>query len=220
MDAIKAFFGGGGPKAPAFTPLPDRKPNVSAEQRAVPRDFKDIPERVLIHTTMGDITVSLFRQQTPRVRTVPVRQTCNQTINNISSQTCHNFATLAASGFYNSVPCHRIIRGFMIQTGDPTGTGRGGSSIYGSKFPDEIVPQLTHSAAGVLSMANAGPDTNGSQFFITLAPTRHLDGAHTVFGHVINGMDVVERMGSVKTGKGDRPVEDVGIVSCEVLGSK
>lgn len=200
MDAIKAFFGGGGPKAPAFTPLPDRKPNVSAEQRAVPRDFKDIPERVLIHTTMGDITVSLFRQQTPR--------------------TCHNFATLAASGFYNSVPCHRIIRGFMIQTGDPTGTGRGGSSIYGSKFPDEIVPQLTHSAAGVLSMANAGPDTNGSQFFITLAPTRHLDGAHTVFGHVINGMDVVERMGSVKTGKADRPVEDVGIVSCEVLGSK
>ena len=68
MEAIKAFFGGGGPKAPAFVPLPDRKPNVSAEQRAVPRDFNDIPERVLIHTTMGDITVSLFRQQTPRVR--------------------------------------------------------------------------------------------------------------------------------------------------------
>jgi peptidyl-prolyl cis-trans isomerase-like 1 len=108
----------------------------------------------------------------------------------------------------------------MIQTGDPTGTGRGGSSIYGGKFADEIVPQLTHSAAGVLSMANAGPDTNGSQFFITLAPTRHLDGAHTVFGHVINGMEVVERMGVVKTGKADRPVEEVGIVSCEVLPSK
>lgn len=108
----------------------------------------------------------------------------------------------------------------MIQTGDPTGTGRGGSSIYGARFADEIVPQLTHSAAGVLSMANAGPDTNGSQFFITLAPTRHLDGAHTVFGHVINGMDVVERMGSVKTGKADRPIEDVGITSCEVLSSK
>jgi len=108
----------------------------------------------------------------------------------------------------------------MIQTGDPTGTGRGGSSIYGGKFADEIVPQLTHSAAGVLSMANAGPDTNGSQFFITLAPTRHLDGAHTVFGHVINGMEVVERMGGVKTGKADRPVEEVGIVSCEVLPSK
>lgn len=110
----------------------------------------------------------------------------------------------------------------MIQTGDPTGTGRGGSSIYGGngRFADEIVPQLTHSAAGVLSMANAGPDTNGSQFFITLAPTRHLDGAHTVFGHVINGMEVVERMGGVKTGKADRPVEEVGIVSCEVLPSK
>ncbi|GAB7332428.1 hypothetical protein MBLNU13_g04234t1 [Cladosporium sp. NU13] len=200
MDKIKAFFGGGGPKAPAFTPLPDRKPEVSNAQRSVPRSYKDIPERVLIHTTMGDITVSLFREQTPK--------------------TCHNFTTLAATGFYNSVPCHRIIRNFMIQTGDPTGTGRGGSSIYGGKFADEIVPQLTHSAAGVLSMANAGPDTNGSQFFITLAPTRHLDGAHTVFGHVINGMDVVERMGNVKTGKADRPVEEVGIVSCEVLPSK
>jgi peptidyl-prolyl cis-trans isomerase-like 1 len=138
----------------------------------------------------------------------------------LPKQTCHNFATLAATGYYNSVPAHRIIRNFMIQTGDPTGTGRGGSSIYGGRFPDEIVPQLSHSAAGILSMANAGPDTNGSQFFITLAPTRHLDGAHTVFGHVINGMEVVEKLGSVKTGRGDRPVEEVGIIGCEVLGSR
>lgn len=108
----------------------------------------------------------------------------------------------------------------MIQTGDPTGTGRGGSSIYGARFEDEIVPQLTHSAAGVLSMANAGPGTNGSQFFITLAATRHLDGAHTVFGHVVNGMEVVERLGGVKTGKADRPVEEVVITGCEVLSSR
>ncbi|KAM0692802.1 hypothetical protein Q7P36_007358 [Cladosporium allicinum] len=193
-------MGNSSSKTPAFTPLPDRKPQVSAAQAAVPRDFHDIPERVLIHTTLGDITVGLFREQTPR--------------------TCHNFATLAATGYYNSVPAHRIIRNFMIQTGDPTGTGRGGSSIYGGRFPDEIVPQLSHSAAGILSMANAGPDTNGSQFFITLAPTRHLDGAHTVFGHVVNGMEVVEKLGSVKTGRGDRPVEDVGIIGCEVLSSR
>lgn len=119
------------------------------------------------------------------------------------------------------MPVHRVIRNFMLQTGDPTGTGRGGSSIYaGGRFADEIVPRLTHSAAGILSMANAGPDTNGSQFFITLAPTRHLDGAHTVFGHVVNGMEVVERIGGVKTGKADRPVEEVGILGCEVLSSR
>ncbi|KAL1585821.1 hypothetical protein WHR41_05063 [Cladosporium halotolerans] len=200
MDKLKALFSKSDkPAAPA--PLPDRTPNVTDEQRQVPANPSDIPERVLIHTTLGDITVGLFREQTPR--------------------TCHNFATLAATGYYTSVPVHRVIRNFMLQTGDPTGTGRGGSSIYaGGRFADEIVPRLTHSAPGILSMANAGPDTNGSQFFITLAPTRHLDGAHTVFGHVVNGMEVVERIGGVKTGKADRPVEEVGILGCEVLSSR
>lgn len=103
----------------------------------------------------------------------------------------------------------------MIQGGDPTGTGRGGSSIYGDNFDDEINSSnagvLKHTGAGVLSMANSGPNTNGSQFFITLAPTPWLDGKHTIFGRVKSGMRVVQRMGMVKTGPDDVPVEEVKI---------
>ena len=105
----------------------------------------------------------------------------------------------------------------MVQTGDPTGTGRGGSSIYGDKFEDEIDPSLKHTGAGILSMANAGPNTNGSQFFITLAPTPWLDGKHTIFGRVKGGMGVVKRLGMVKTGGDDRPVEDVKILRARVI---
>jgi peptidyl-prolyl cis-trans isomerase-like 1 len=105
----------------------------------------------------------------------------------------------------------------MIQGGDPTGTGRGGQSIYGEKFEDEISPELKHTGAGVVSMANAGPNTNGSQFFITLAPTPWLDGKHTIFGRVKNGMGVVKRMGLVRTGEEDRPIEEVKIIRARVL---
>lgn len=134
----------------------------------------------------------------------------------LNSQTCKNFATLAKTGKYNNVVFHRIIPGFMIQGGDPTGTGRGGSSIYGSKFEDEIVPSLKHEGKGTLSMANAGPNTNGSQFFITLGPTPHLNGKHTVFGKVTGGMEVVDKLGGVATDSGDRPKSEVKIVSCDV----
>jgi len=112
---------------------------------------------------------------------------------------------------------HRIIPNFMVQTGDPTGTGRGGSSIYGEKFADEISASLKHTGAGVLSMANSGPNTNGSQFFITLAPTPWLDGKHTIFGRVKSGMKVVQRMGLVKTNAEDRPLEEVKILKARVL---
>lgn len=112
----------------------------------------------------------------------------------------------------------------MVQGGDPTGTGRGGSSIYGEKFADEIPrlpgtdqPELKHTGAGVVSMANAGPDTNGSQFFITLAPAPWLDGKHAVFGRVRSGMGVVRRLGLVKTDADDRPVEDVRIIRARVV---
>lgn len=105
----------------------------------------------------------------------------------------------------------------MVQGGDPTGTGRGGASIYGDKFEDEIDPALKHTGVGVLSMANAGPNTNGSQFFITLAPTPWLDGKHTIFGRVKSGLGTVKRMGQVGTGPEDRPVEDIKIVQARVL---
>jgi peptidyl-prolyl cis-trans isomerase-like 1 len=114
--------------------------------------------------------------------------------NEHAPKTCKNFSTLAQRGYYNNVIFHRVIPNFMIQTGDPTGTGRGGSSIYGEKFEDEIKATLKHTGAGVLSMANSGPNTNGSQFFITLAPTPWLDGKHTIFGRVKSGMKIVPRI--------------------------
>merc|ERR1711920_695060 len=107
---------------------------------------------------------------------------------------------------------HRIVQNFVIQGGDPTGTGRGGESIYGAAFEDEIHPGLKHTGAGVLSMANAGPDTNGSQFFITLAPLPSLDGKHSIFGRVKSGMRIVQKLSSVQTNAQDKPVVDVKLL--------
>jgi cyclophilin family peptidyl-prolyl cis-trans isomerase len=104
-------------------------------------------------------------------------------------KTVENFVNLARAGYYDGTTFHRVIPGFMAQGGDPTGTGRGGP---GYTFGDEFHPSLRHDAGGVLSMANAGPNTNGSQFFVTFGPTPHLDDRHTVFGRVVEGMDVVE----------------------------
>jgi len=146
---------------------------------------------------MGAIVVELYHEHAPK--------------------SCENFKTLASRGYFNGTPFHRIIKDFMIQGGDPTGTGRGGSSIWGEKFEDEIRGDLKHTGAGILSMANSGPNTNGSQFFITLAPTPWLDGKHTIFGRVKSGMRIVQRMGLVKTDSGDRPEEEVKIVSARIL---
>ncbi|EQL00482.1 Peptidyl-prolyl cis-trans isomerase, cyclophilin-type [Ophiocordyceps sinensis CO18] len=131
-------------------------------------------------------------------------------------KTCTNFTTLVRRGYYDATVFHRIIPNFMVQGGDPTGTGRGGSSIYGDKFADEIDPSLKHTGAGVLSMANAGPDSNGSQFFLTLAPTPWLDGKQTIFGRVSKGLGTLKRMGLVPTGAEDRPVQEVKIVRARV----
>lgn len=126
-------------------------------------------------------------------------------------RSCKNVQELANRGYYDGTIFHRIISDFMIQGGDPTGTGRGGESIYGKKFEDELTSELKHTGAGVVSMANSGPNSNGSQFFITLAPTPWLDNKHTIWGRIVKGMTIIQRIGCVKTGPNDRPKEDVVI---------
>jgi cyclophilin family peptidyl-prolyl cis-trans isomerase len=120
--------------------------------------------------------------------------------------TTQNFVSLVEKGFYDGITFHRVIEGFMIQGGCPEGTGRGGP---GYRIPDEFHPDLRHSGEGILSMANAGPNTGGSQFFITLAATPWLDGKHAVFGRVVQGIEVVREIGTAETDRGDRPTPPV-----------
>ncbi|KOM47927.1 hypothetical protein LR48_Vigan07g163100 [Vigna angularis] len=120
-----------------------------------------------------------------------------------------NFLALCGSGYYDGTIFHRNIKGFMIQGGDPTGTGKGGTSIWGKKFNDEIRESLKHNARGILAMANSGPNTNGSQFFITSAKQPHLNGLYTVFGRVIHGFEVLDLMEKTQTGAGDRPLAEI-----------
>lgn len=141
---------------------------------------------VKFETTMGNFKVKLFSDKAPL--------------------TTDNFRSLVEKGFYDGIIFHRVIDGFMIQGGDPTGTGRGGS---GKTIQDEFGPGLKHSKEGILSMANAGPNTGTSQFFITLAPTPHLDGKHAIFGEVVDGMDVVKKIGKTKTIPGDKPETEI-----------
>ncbi|MBL8007789.1 MAG: peptidylprolyl isomerase [Ignavibacteria bacterium] len=148
---------------------------------------------VIMETTMGKIKIKLFTDKAP--------------------VTTANFKKLVNQGFYNGIIFHRVIDGFMIQGGDPTGTGTGGSK---ETIQDEFGPGLKHSKAGMLSMANRGPNTGTSQFFITLAATPWLDGKHAIFGEVVEGMDVVNKIGKVKTGPNDKPVTEVKIVKATV----
>ncbi|KMZ60300.1 Peptidyl-prolyl cis-trans isomerase [Zostera marina] len=156
----------------------------------------DVVPEVTLETSMGPVRVEMYCKHAPK--------------------TCRNFLELSRRGYYDNVKFHRIIKNFIVQGGDPTGTGRGGESIYGAKFEDEIRPELKHTGAGILSMANAGPNTNGSQFFITLAPAQSLDGKHTIFGRISGGMEIIKRLGSVQTDNSDRPIHDVKILRTSV----
>lgn len=150
----------------------------------------------LIKTSMGDITVELSAKDTPL--------------------TVNNFVVLAQKGFYDGTIFHRIIKGFMLQGGDPDGNGTGGP---GYMFEDEFSP-VEFDEPGILAMANRGPDTNGSQFFITHAPTPWLNGAHTIFGKVTKGMDVVNAIAEVQVGPQDMPVKDVVVETIEIMKGK
>lgn len=181
----------------------DKKLGTGAKAKGKAKDMY-----ALMETSLGQIKIKLFSDKAPK--------------------TVENFVGLAEGTIewtdpktgkkqkkplYNGTIFHRVIDGFMIQGGDPEGTGRGGP---GYKFDDEFNPDLKHSKKGILSMANAGPNTNGSQFFITLGPTGHLDNRHSVFGEVVEGMDVVEKIGKTKTGAADRPTTDVTIKSIKI----
>ena len=180
----------------------------------------------VMHTNMGDIKIKLFPNEAPKA--------------------VENFVTHANNGYYNGLIFHRVIKDFMIQGGDPTGTGMGGESIWGRSFKDEFDPKL-HNLRGALSMANAGPNTNGSQFFIvqantvpsnmldqmrdmpdsfpeatvnayeSMGGTPWLDFRHTVFGQVVEGMDTVDAIANVKVGGADKPIDDVVIKSIEIM---
>jgi peptidyl-prolyl cis-trans isomerase A (cyclophilin A) len=165
-----------------------------------------------ITTTEGAFTIRLFDQEAP-----------NTVANFVGLAEGTKEFTDPKTGkkttrpFYDGLVFHRVIEGFMIQGGDPLGTGTGGP---GYKFGDEFHPTLRHSKAGILSMANAGPGTNGSQFFITLAATPWLDNRHSVFGEVVEGMDVISKIGVTPTSKpGDRPLKPIAIESVEIRRS-
>jgi len=146
---------------------------------------------------MGDVHMKLFGDLCPR--------------------TVENFTGHSKSGYYERTVMHRVIKGFMLQMGDPKGDGTGGESVWGGEFEDEIVASLRHDRAFTVSMANAGPGTNGSQFFITTVPTPWLDGKHTVFGRVTRGMDVCTAIDGTPTDAADRPLTDIKILKVDIV---
>ena len=162
-----------------------------------------------LHTNHGDIDVRLFEEKAPDT----VENFVGLATGEKEWEDPETGETVDGEPLYDDVQFHRIIEDFMIQGGDPTGTGRGGP---GYQFDDEFHPDLRHDSEGILSMANSGPNTNGSQFFITLDAQPHLDDRHAVFGEVVDGMDVVHDIGSIETGPNDQPKEDVVLESVTV----
>ncbi|MBI5150123.1 MAG: peptidylprolyl isomerase [Candidatus Omnitrophica bacterium] len=167
-------------------------PFVVSFVRASHADEPSVSAIIVLETNQGNIELELWPAVAPK--------------------TCENMIGLVRKGYYDGTVFHRVIKGFMLQGGDPTATGRGGESFWGGKFNDEISKSVSFDTPGLLAMANAGPNTNGSQFFITTVPTPWLNGHHTIFGKVISGYDVVQKIEATKTRAGDRPVEDQKIL--------
>jgi peptidylprolyl isomerase domain and WD repeat-containing protein 1 len=182
---------GGGPGRDVFNEKPTAEQLVMETVKTTV-----LGKDAVLRTTMGDIHIRLFGQECPR--------------------TVENFTVHARNGYYDNVVFHRVIPSFMVQTGDPLGDGTGGESIWGGEFEDEFHRNLRHDRPFTVSMANAGPGTNGSQFFITTVPTPWLDNKHTVFGRVTKGMDVVQAIEQVKCNKLDKPLEDIKILNVDI----
>jgi len=155
---------------------------------------------IVLETNQGKIKIKLFPDLAPLA--------------------CENFIGLVEKGYYNGITFHRVIKDFMIQAGDPTGTGTSGESIWKKPFSDEINPKLQFDKPGVLAMANSGPDTNGSQFFITVKPAPGLNGRHTIFGEISSGMEVVNKINTVPTSKEDKPTKEQKITKAIIKTSK
>lgn len=148
---------------------------------------------VTLNTTHGKIKLEIFCEQAPKA--------------------AKNFLALCAKGYYDGTIFHRNIKGFIVQGGDPTGSGKGGESIYGKNFDDEIIPELKHDKRGVISMANSGPNSNNSQFFITYGKHSHLNGAYTIFGKVIDGWEALDLMEKEPCDSKDKPLNEIKIYS-------
>ncbi len=149
-------------------------------------------KNVVFETTQGNIEIKLFSDIAPKA--------------------CENFTELVQKGYYNGIIFHRVIKDFMIQVGDPTCTGRGGESVWGKPFGDEVTAGVGFDKIGLLAMANAGPNTNGSQFFITTAKTPWLNMKHTIFGEVVSGYDVVQKIENIPVDSSDKPVKEQKII--------
>jgi len=161
-------------------------------KKGICTEMSDDRTVVVFETNAGNIEIKLLPEVAPRA--------------------VENMLGLIDKGYYDGIIFHRVIKGFMIQCGDPTGTGRGGESLWGENFEDEVRADVTFEKKGLLAMANSGPKTNGSQFFITTAPTPWLNMKHTIFGEVISGYETVQKIENMSTGPGDKPLEDQKII--------
>jgi len=175
----------------------NEKPTKEEMQSLVQATPTHLGNQAILETSLGEIHIKLYPKEVPR--------------------TVENFVSHSRNGYYNNLIFHRVIKGFMVQTGDPKGDGTGGESIWGGEFEDEFDPELRHDKPFMVSMANCGPNTNGSQFFITTVPCPWLNNKHTVFGKVFKGFDTVQAIESVRCDKNDKPLIDVRLFSIKII---